>query len=53
MVRHADGSCDLAELVLTAAGEIERNDSDEPEVLVFEGFTEVVDFVFSFRDIIN
>ena len=26
---------------------------DIPEVLVFEGFTEVVDFVFSFRDIIN
>ena len=53
VVRHADGSCDLAELVLTAAGEIEHNDAGEPEVLIFEGFTEVVDFVFSFRDIIN
>lgn len=53
VVRHADGSCDLAELALTAAGEIERNDAGEPEVLIFEGFTEVVDFVFSFRDIIN
>ena len=49
VVRHADGSCDLVELVLTAAGEIDRNAADEPEVLIFKGFKEVVDGSGGFR----
>ena len=50
IVRHQDGSCDLVEFNLTAAGEIEQDGSGNQSVRVFDGFTNVVDFVFSYRE---
>lgn len=50
VVRHADGSCDLVEFNMTTGGEIGRNDDGGPDIQTFSGFTDVVDFVFSYRD---
>ena len=61
IVKREDGSCVLVEFNLTAAGEIEQDSAGEQSINVFgdgtdaEGrpvFSNVVDFVFSYRDAI-
>ena len=53
IVRHSDGSCDLVEFQMTSGGEIEMDDEREYVIRTFTGFTDVVDFVFSYREYIR
>ena len=53
IVRHSDGSCDLVEFQMTSGGEIEMDDEGEYVIRTFTGFTDVVDFVFSYREYIR
>lgn len=54
IVEDAGGNACLVELLLTVAGEIERDrQTDQPIVYTFDGdFKHVVDFTFSFRETI-
>lgn len=52
VVQHQDGSCELVEFEITAAGEIEQDSAGTQNIKIFEGFTNVVDFVFSYREIL-
>ena len=53
IVRHSDGSCELVEFQMTTGGEIEKDDNGEQNIQIFEGFENVVDFIFSFRSYIR
>ena len=53
IVRHSDGSCELVEFQMTTGGEIEKDDDGEQNIQIFEGFENVVDFIFSFRSYIR
>ncbi len=53
VVKHADGKCDLVEIMMTAAGEIEQDEAENQMITTFDGFENVVDFLFSFRAVIE